>query len=266
LLAPDGLLNVDYYMIIDTNAGEALVFEQFGSEGAGPQPPPGAPTWSYVTCGSSQPSFPAQVHTFVKVSDNVEDGRALLSASTGLTFNNPPPFVLSDAWQQLVNAQYFDDPNRSLAYAGALFKPFTVQSVPYGTGSLITVDMMGEYRGSGQTVLQFTPGVPIHGHETGSFLGVTVLPSDSLARLGAKGRLRAHQSTSSGDYLVASPGLGGVWGVLKDIIDSLVPYSFSYDKVVIGPLATTATPSSTSVPTGKKHIPRTGQKHHRSGE
>jgi hypothetical protein len=270
-LAEDGLLNVDYYLIVDAKRGEALVFEQFGSEGAGPQPLPNSPTWSYVTCGRSyQPSFPAQVHTFVKVSNSIEDARALLNASTGQTFNNPGELVLSDVWQQLVDTKYFDDPGRSLAYAGALFKPFTVENVRSGNKSLLAMDMVAEYRGSGQTALQFSPGVAIHGTEHGKFLGVQLLPSDSLARVDAKGRYRAHQSVSSGDYLIASPGLGGEATVAKDVVDSPAGagestagnrgiLSYSYDKIVIGPLA-----ADDSIPTGKKHIPSAVSRNHRS--
>lgn len=215
LLAKDGFVNVDYYMIVDAKRGEALVFEQFGSTRAAPQARSNAPTWSYVFCGKEnyKPRHPPQVHEFHKVSDNVEDARALLSTSTGLKFAENSDFVLSDIWRQLVDTKYFDNPRRSLAYAGGLFKPFKIGNVPNEGGSLLEMDIRAEYRGSGLTAARFEPGVPMHGVEKGKFLGV---------------------ETSSGDYLVSSFDAGVV--MAKESTQGGLIDMF-FDKVVIGPLA-----------------------------
>jgi hypothetical protein len=230
-LAKDGFVNVDYYLIVDAARGEALVFEQFGSTRAAPPPKPGAPVWSYVTCGRENyvPRHPAQIHEFHKVSDNIEDARELLRISTGLTFADKGELVLSDVWQKLVETKYFDDPERSLAYAGGLFKPFSVGNVPVGEGgSLLEMDMHAEYRGSGMTAASFERGVPIRGFERGKFLGV---------------------ETNSGGFLVATNGIGREIIVAKAAEQEENPtrptgapsgppkISFAYDKVVIGPLA-----------------------------
>src|ERR1044072_5173528 len=217
LLTDDGFLNVDYYMIIDVKRGEALVFEQFGDSPAIPEPKPGAPVWSFVTCGENYtPRFPAQVHEFVKVSDNVEDARELLGVSTGLILAERGELVLSDVWQELVATKYFDDPKRSLAYAGAFFNPFKIENVPSQSGFLLEMIMQAEYRGSGQTAARFELGEPIHGVEKGQFLGV---------------------ETDSGDFLVASVSFGRTVIVSKAAQGPTGFIDSPYDKVVIGPLA-----------------------------
>jgi hypothetical protein len=239
-LGPDGFVNVDYYMLIDAQRGEALVFEQFGSTRAAPAPKPGAPTWSYVSCGRENyvPRHPAQVHTFNKVADNLIDARAILQTSTGQTFPGTGPLVLADAWKQLVDTKYFDDPARSLAYAGGFFKPFSIQNVPVSGGSMLEMDMQAEYRGSGETAVKFQPGVPMRGYERGRFLGVSTSSQSVAIR-------RAHRSLRPadgfGDFLVSSFSLGGLVEVVKIIEDiflnSIPIMSMTYDKVVIGPLA-----------------------------
>ena len=245
-LAPDGFVNVDYYMLIDAQRGEALVFEQFGSTRAAPAPKPGAPTWTYVSCGRENyvPRHPAQVHTFNKVADNLVDARAILQTSTGQSFAGIGPLVLADAWKQLVDTKYFDDPARSLAYAGGFFKPFTIQNVPVSGGSMLEVDMQAEYRGSGETAVKFQPGVPMRGYERGRFLGVTT----SSQTLGIRRAHRSRPAEGFGDFLVSSFSLGGLVEVVKIIEDiflnSIPIMSMTYDKVVIGPLAPIAsTPS-----------------------
>jgi len=243
-LAEDGFVNVDYYMIVDAKRGEALVFEQFGSTRAAPAPKPGAPVWSYVTCGRENytPRHPAQVHEFRKVSDNLEDARDILKTSTGLTFANNGELVLSDVWQKLVDTKYFDDPKRSLAYAGGFFKPFKVGNVPVPGGSLLEMDMQAEYRGSGMTAARFERGVPIRGFERGRFLGVT-------ASSGGVSLRRAHgsrQGEGGGDFLVSSFAIGSAVETEKEEVNALnsAPrISMTYDKVVIGPLAPSASVS-----------------------
>lgn len=212
-LARDGDVNVDYYMIVDANRGETLVFEQFGDKRSAGGPRQNAPQWSYVFCAREnyRPRHPPQVHEFRKVSDKLEDARAVITNSTGLSFEGE--LVLSEVWKKLVETKFFDNPQRSLAYAGG-FLTYKITDVPTEGGSVLELDMQAEYRGSGQTAARFQPGVPIRGTEKGRFLGI---------------------STNQGDFLVASLGLGGGVNVAKDASDGGV-ISFPYDKIVLGPL------------------------------
>jgi hypothetical protein len=254
-LAGDGFVNVDYYLIVDAKRGEALVFEQFGDKRAAPVPKPGAPVWSYVTCGRENytPRHPAQVHEFFKVSDNVEDARAILKTSTGLTFEDKGELVLSEVWKQLVEAKYFDDPERALAYAGGFFSPFKFQNVPVQGGSLVDMYMKAEYRGSGMTAARFERGVPIHGIEKGKFLGVTTY---SPGNISLRRSHRARQGIGGGDFLVASSEAGSEVEAEKAeeeaALNSAPRINMAFDKVVIGPLAPAADVSSR----GKSRTPR----------
>jgi hypothetical protein len=150
--------------------------------------------------------------------------------------------VLSDVWQKLVDAKYFDDPKRSLGYAGVLFKPLTLGSVTTaaGGGSLLELRMVGEYRGIGETAAKFIPGQPIHNVEQGHFLGLS----------GAQGRvpkeaMLAEDSMGSGDYLSASAELTNeMQGPKPDADVALFSTQMSFDKVVIGPLAPGVTASA----------------------
>lgn len=223
-VAKDGNLDVDYYMIVDTKRHEALVFEQLSSKRATGEKTASGPSWNYQMCGRERylPAHPAQVHSFEKVSDNVEDARALLSASTGLKFDDKSELVLSAAWKKLVDSKYFDT-SKSAAYAGGLFKPFDIGHVAAeenngvaasnDTKSLFSMRYDAEYRGGGMTAAKFTPGVPMHGVEEAKFIGV---------------------STPKGDYLVAS--LGNGVEMSKDVVSGGAINMF-FDKVVIGPLA-----------------------------
>ena len=247
---------------VSGNYDKQFLAEQFGSTRAAPEPKPGAPVWTYVSCGREGyvPRHPAQIHEFHKVSDNIEDAREILRTSTGQTFANKGELVLADVWQQLVDTKYFDDPARSLAYAGGFFKPFSVGNIPVSGGSLLEMSMQAEYRGSGETAAKFDRGVPIFGVERGRMLGVT---ADSGAL--AHGRGRRSRQAAAGDFLVASPGLNGEMVVEKDADANALAaeaassgstslsgttkspgttISFAYDKVVIGPLAPSATASA----------------------
>ena len=152
LFAKDGFLNVDYYMVVDVQRGEMFVLQEFGPNrpGATLRAVPGAPKWSYVWCAKENYKSPSprQVHEFTKVSNNVEDARELVNGSTGLKLGGGDQVVLSDVWQALVDMKFFDDSSRSLAYAGALFKPMTMASVTSADGgSLFELMLVGEYRG-----------------------------------------------------------------------------------------------------------------------
>jgi hypothetical protein len=223
----DGLLNVDYYMIIDVKRGEALVFEQFGDKRSVPEPKAGAPLWSWLMCGKENytPPHPPQVHEFQKVSDNLADARSLLRTSTGMSIADTAELVLSDTWQRLVDTKYFDHV-RSRAYAGALFKPFDIGNATTEGTSLFSMKYQAEYRGGGITAARFQRGVPIRGVEQGQFVGV---------------------STGPGDFLLSSAGNGVGAGGAVAAAGSPVGFSkvasqggainMTFDKVVIGPLS-----------------------------
>jgi hypothetical protein len=215
VIAADGFLNVDYYMIVDVKRSEALILEQLSPKRAAPRPRPGAPTWSYLMCGRERylPAHPAQIHEFQKVSDNIVEGRAILESSTGLKFGDGE-FVLSAAWQKLVDQKYFDD-FRYGAYAGGLFKPFQIGNVARDGKSVVAMKMSAEYRGGGGTAARFESGVPLRGVESGEFAGF---------------------STSSGDFLVASLGNGTEMAKETDQVAGGDIINMFFDKVLIGPL------------------------------
>jgi hypothetical protein len=262
LFAPDGYLNVDYYMIIDAQRGQGFVYQEFTSRrsGAAFTAQPGAPQWSYTWCARQdyQTKSPRQVHTFTKVSNNVDDARVLLSNSVGVTIPITQSVVLSDVWTQLVNAKFFDDPNRSLAYAGVLFNPVTMGVVSSsGGGNLLELRMSGEYRGSGQTAAKFIPGQPIYNVEMGHFLGVssgttsastsgTTSASNRPSKLSS--RAMATTTRTAGDYLVSSIGFGNqMVGPKQDADATVFSTQMAFDKVVLGPLNSTA-PAPTVTP------------------
>lgn len=226
VLADDGFLNVDYYMIVDVKRSEALVLEQLSPKRAAPRPRPGAPTWSYLMCGRERylPSHPPQIHEFQKVSDNVVDARAILESSTGLKFDEKE-FVLSAAWQKLVEQKYFDD-LRYGAYAGGLFKPFQIGNVVRDGKSVFAMKYPAEYRGGGGTAARFESGVALRGIEQGEFAGF---------------------STRSGDFLVSS--LGNGTEMLKEAESEVAGgdiINMFFDKVLIGPLVSSTDRTTTN--------------------
>jgi hypothetical protein len=214
-LAKDGYLNVDYYMIVDVKAGEVLVLEQLSSKRAVEKPRSANPAaWSFLMCGKEKylPRHPPQVHEFQKVSDNLDDARAILEKSTGLKMEANKQLSLSSAWQKLVDQEYFDNA-KFPAYAGGIFKPFQVGAVQSeGGGSQYSISYQAEYRGSGETAARFTKGVPARGKESARFVGLT---------------------TENGDYLVASNGNGLEW---EKVAESGALMNVFFEQVVIGPL------------------------------
>ena len=239
LLTRDGSLNVDYYMIVDTRRGEAFVYEEFGDKrsGANLKAKPNAQVWSYTWCAREnyQSKAPRQVHTFTKVSDNVDDAREVLNNSLGLRLARNDRVVLSEVWKRLVEEKYFDDPKKSLGYAGVLFKPLTIGNVATaaGGGVLAELRMVGEYRGIGETAAKFIPGQPIHNVEEAHFVGLT----NSRAKM-PQGALLSATSAGSGDFLSASFELqNAMVGPKSDADVAVFSTQMAFDKVVIGPLA-----------------------------
>lgn len=250
LMSKDGFLNVDYYMIVDIKRGESFVYEEFSDKrsGAGLQAKRGAPKWTYVWCAKEdyKTKSPRQVHEFTKVSDDVNDARRLLNNSLGLKLGGNDEVVLSDIWKKLVDARFFDDPSRSLAYAGVLFKPITMGSVKSSNGdSLFELRLVGEYRGSGQTAAQFVPGNPIHNVEQAHFVGFS-MSGQEVRQLGRQAPSIAAEVDGSGsaDFLTASVELGNAMiGPKDDAVAAVFSTQMSFDKVVIGPLSPDASAS-----------------------
>lgn len=269
LFADDGFLNVDYYMIVDTRRGEAFVYQEFTDKrsAAGFTPKDGAPKWTYVWCAREnyQTASPRQIHQFTKVSDNIQDARSIITNSVGVTFSGGEALILSNVWQKLVDTKFFDDPNRSLAYAGVLFKPLTMGTVQStGGGSLFELRMVGEYRGSGQTAAQFVPGQPIHNVEQAHFLGVS---GAGIATATTTGPRRGPRSTittteESGDYLTASYALGNeMEGPKDDAVVAVFSIQMAFDKVVIGPLGSTPSISPVAAPAERAAARRQRKNH-----
>ena len=251
LMGRDGFLNVDYYMIVDVKRGEAFVYEEFTEKRSGAQfrraERRGAPKWTYVWCAKEdyKTKSPRQVHEFVKVSDDVNDARQILRDSLGERFQGNDEVVLSDMWKRLVEARFFDNPQRSLAYAGVLFKPITMGTVKSSNGDgLFELRLVGEYRGSGQTAAQFVPGNPIHNVEQAHFVGFS-MSSQEVRRLGRRAPSIATELEGSGDFISASMELGNAMvGPKDDALAAVFSTQMAFDKVVIGPLAPTGRASA----------------------
>jgi hypothetical protein len=237
LFAKDGFLNVDYFIIVDMKRGQAFTYQEFTNRrsGAAFTMSPGAPQWTYTWCAREdyQTKSPRQIHSFTKVSDDVDDAKDIIANAFGIQIPKNDKVVLADLWKTLVAQKFFDDPNRSLAYAGVLFNPVTMGTVASaGGGSLLEFRMVGEYRGIGETAAKFVPGEPIHNVEMGHFLGLT-------AGTATKGKATNKPATTelAGDFLVASVGLGNDAEQPKaDAVVAVFSTQMSFDKVVIGPL------------------------------
>lgn len=256
LMAKDGFLNVDYYMIVDIKRGESFVYEEATDRRSGADLPAkrGAPKWTYVWCAKEdyKTKSPRQIHEFTKVSDDVNDARTLLNNSLGLKLADTQEVVLSDIWAKLVEAKFFDNPKRSLAYAGVLFKPITMGTVKAPNGdSVFELRLVGEYRGSGQTAAQFVPGNPIHNVEQAHFVGLS-MSSQEVRQLGRRAPSIAADIEGSGDFMAASVGLGNAMiGPKDDALAAVFSTQMAFDKVIIGPLASGAS-ASVPKPTKRK--------------
>ncbi len=201
VIGDDGEVGVDYFWINDMKRGEGLIIAQrsnkitLGESAAAAR----APKFSYLMCAHEE---------YVP-----------LEKATGLKPKNAKGRpALSDLWKGLVAEKYFSDPRfaneRGVAYAGGLFKPMEIQAVANAIGpALVSLKWGAEYRGGGATSLKFTEDVPVLGVEYAQFVGT---------------------STSSGDFLVSSPGNGRLWKVEATRGGT---YDLAFDKVVIGPLA-----------------------------
>lgn len=190
-------LVVDYFWLIDSKNNEGLAIALRDGKQSVPNPrnPVNAPKMTFVLCaheGYIPSKETPMIHEFVKVSDSVDDAPEILQKATGLTFKTSGQPMLSNLWKQIVASGYFNG-LPAIAFAGGMFKPLVFGSVPSATGPAgVSMGWNAEYRGGGATAIQYMTGVPIVGVEHGEFVGTT---------------------TSSGDYLVSSPGNGKLWRV-----------------------------------------------------
>jgi hypothetical protein len=224
VLGDDGHVGVDYFWIIDMKRNEGLLLAQRSGKQSVPAPAAAAaataPKFTYVMCaheGFVPSKDTPQVHEFTKVSDDISKAARIVQAATGVATKKARP-TLADIWRALIAAKYFTDPRyadeRGNAYAGGFFKPMDIEPVASAIGpSLHSIRWDAEYRGGGATSMTFAPEVPVSGVEYAQFVGTT---------------------TSSGDFLVASPGNGKLWKV--EAIKGAA-YDLAFDKVVLGPLA-----------------------------
>jgi hypothetical protein len=240
-----GDVKVDYFWIFDTRLGEALIIAQrSGRETlARATPSDRAPRLTYLMCsheGYSPGTNAPQIHEFTKISPSTADGARIVAEATGLKFEGQRA-TPSQLWQMLVERKYFDS-LPYVAFAGALFKPIRIESVPNRTGrpAETFVGWDAEYRGGGSTKLKYVTGIPTIGSERAVFVGTTA---------------------QSGDYLLASPGNGSLWkveawpatsrrtgpggigpagdlggGWVVDGVDYSSYYDLAFDSVSMGPL------------------------------
>ena len=213
-------LRVDYFWIIDMQRNEGLIIAQrTGNQTLGDlQPVAKAPKITYLMCANEGylPSAEggSQIHEFTKVSNTTVDATRILLKAGVLKPNKVRKArpTISELWQEIVASGYFKS-LPAVAFAGALFKPITLEMVPSAIGPAQAVlRWNGEYYGGGATQLKFTPGVPVRGVEYTQFVGTTA---------------------SLGDFLVASPGNGNLYKVEAM---SGANYDLAFDAVTFGPL------------------------------
>lgn len=217
VLGDDKDVGVDYFWIMDTRRGEGLLIAQrTGKEtmAAFKAASNNAPKLTYLMCaheGYAPSKETPQIHEFVKVSSNIEEGPRIIEQATGVRARQGRP-TIQQIWQALVAARYFEKAPAT-AFAGGFFKPMRIERVATAIGpGHISVRWDGEYRGGGSTSIQFSAGVPIRGVEHANFVGTTA---------------------SLGDFLVSSPGNGQLWKV-EAIAGA--NYDLGFDSVVLGPL------------------------------
>ncbi len=189
-------VSVDYFWIVDTKNNEAVIIAlRNGNKSAhGPSLGPNAPKLTFLMCpneGYIPSKDTPMIHQFVKISNSIGSAPELLEKATGMKLrargNN-----LSELWEALVGSGYFSG-LPATAFAGGLFKPIQIAPVANAIGPPgLSLQWGAEYRGGGSTQIKYTPGVPLIGVEHAEFVGTT---------------------TSSGDYLVSSPGNGKIWKV-----------------------------------------------------
>jgi hypothetical protein len=188
-------VKIDYFWIVDTRNNEALILAlRNGNQSAhGPSLGPNAPKITFLMCpneGYIPSKDTPMVNQFVKISNSIGNAPEILEKATGVKVKGGSS--LSEMWTELVASGYFSG-LPATAFAGGFFKPIQIAPVANAIGPAgVSLQWGAEYRGGGSTGIKYTPGVPLVGIEHAEFVGT---------------------STSTGDYLVSSPGNGKIWKV-----------------------------------------------------
>ena len=209
--------NVDYFWIFDMARAEALIIALRNGNNStagltlGVATPP---KLSYLICAHEGyiPTVEkgSEIHEFTKVSHSIANSAQILSNATGLSLSSGA--TLSELWQVIVASGYFQS-LPAVAFAGGMFKPIRLESVPSPIGpAQVAMSWDAEYYGGGTTWIKFTPGVPMRGVESSTFVATTA---------------------TSGDYLVASPGNGKLAKV--EAFEG-GDYDLAFDSVTFGPM------------------------------
>ena len=211
-----GEVNVDYFWIIDVKREEGLIIAQrSGSITLAKSELKNPPTFSFLMCANDgyTPALSSpQMHVFTKVSHDIDNAVRIVEEATGVKFPKSTGLALSDLWEELVSSRYFENLHQ-LAFGGGLFKPLEVEAMPGKRGpNEVSVRWDAEYRGGGETLLEFEEGAAIIGTESAQFVATT---------------------TASGDFLVASPGNGDPWKV--ETVQGAT-YNLEFQSTSFGPL------------------------------
>ena len=200
--------NVDYFWIFDMARAEALIIALRNGNNStaglslGVETPP---KLSYLICAHEGyiPTVEkgSEIHEFTKVSHNIANAAQILSNATGLSLRSGA--TLSELWQVIVASGYFQS-LPAVAFAGGMFKPIRVESVPSAIGpSQVAMSWDAEYYGGGTTWIKFTPGVPMKGVESSTFVATTGTSGDFLVASPGNGKLAKVEAFEGGDYDLA---------------------------------------------------------------
>jgi hypothetical protein len=210
--------NVDYFWIFDMPRSEALIIALRNGNNSTRGMALGVanpPKLSYLICAHEGyiPTVEkgSEIHEFTKVSHSIANAAQVISKATGIQFKNGRP-TLSDLWQEIVASGYFQS-LPAVAFAGGFFKPIRLDLIPSAIGpAQISMSWDSEYYGGGTTWIKFTPGVPMRGVESSTFVVTTA---------------------SAGDYLVSSPGNGKLAKVEAFVGGD---YDLAFDSTTFGPM------------------------------
>ena len=200
--------NVDYFWIFDMARAEALIIALRNGNNStaglslGVATPP---KLSYLICAHEGyiPTVEkgSEIHEFTKVSHSISNAAQILSNATGLSLRSGA--TLSEHWQAIVASGYFQS-LPAVAFAGGMFKPIQLAPVPSPIGpSQVSMSWNAEYYGGGTTWIKFTPGVPMRGVESSTFVVTTATAGDFLVASPGNGKLAKVEAFEGGDYDLA---------------------------------------------------------------
>ena len=201
--------NVDYFWIFDIPRSEALIIALRNGNNStaglslGVATPP---KLSYLICAHEGyiPTVEkgSEIHQFTKVSHSIANAAQVISKATGIQFKTAQP-TLADLWQEIVASGYFQS-LPAVAFAGGFFKPIRVELIPSAIGpAQVSMSWDSEYYGGGTTWIKFTPGVPMRGVESSTFVVTNATAGDFLVASPGNGKLAKVEAFEGGDYDLA---------------------------------------------------------------